>query len=96
MDGPAAPGGLLLRRVSRDGPGRRHGLQCYADTDASFVASFFPEIPTVTALDDRTFTLDTERPLPTLDALMSNILITPAAANRPEELQDGLGSGPSS
>ncbi|MEZ0494120.1 ABC transporter substrate-binding protein [Kineococcus sp. TBRC 1896] len=69
-------------------------LQSYADTGASFVASFFPEMPTVSKLDDRTFTLDTERPLPMLDALMSNILITPAAANRPEELQDGLGSGP--
>ena len=32
--------------------------------------------------------------MPVLDSLMSNILITPAAANKPEELQDGIGGGP--
>jgi peptide/nickel transport system substrate-binding protein len=30
----------------------------------------------------------------TLDSSMSNILITPAAANKPEELQTGVGTGP--
>jgi peptide/nickel transport system substrate-binding protein len=69
-------------------------LEMYSQVNGSFVASFFPEFPTVTAIDGRTFTLDSSQPIPVLDALMSNILITPAAANVPEELQDGVGSGP--
>ena len=69
-------------------------LQMYAGVSGSFLASFFPEWPTVVPIDDRTFTMETERPLPVLDYLMSNILITPAAANKPEELQEGVGSGP--
>ncbi|MFB9375839.1 ABC transporter substrate-binding protein [Kineococcus gynurae] len=69
-------------------------LRMYAETDASFVASFFPEIPEVEATGPTSFVLRTERPLPTLDALMSNILISPAAANEPAELQEGVGSGP--
>jgi peptide/nickel transport system substrate-binding protein len=69
-------------------------LRMYEQVQGSFVASFFPEFPSVTAIDDRTFTLDSSQPIPVLDALMSNILITPAAANKPEELQDGVGSGP--
>ena len=69
-------------------------LDMYSQVQGSFVASFFPEFPRVTPVDERTFTFDSERPIPVLDALMSNILITPAAANRPEELQEGVGSGP--
>lgn len=69
-------------------------LSMYQQVQGSFVASFFPEFPTVTPIDERTFTLDSSQPIPVLDALMSNILITPAAANEPAELQDGIGSGP--
>ncbi len=69
-------------------------LQMYSQVDGSFVGGFFPEWPTVEQIDDTSFTLNTRRPVPVLDYLMSNILITPAAANVPEELQSGVGSGP--
>ncbi|WP_329101747.1 ABC transporter substrate-binding protein [Micromonospora sp. NBC_01699] len=69
-------------------------LRYYFQVKASFVASQFPEQPRLTKIDDRTFTLTTSKPLVTLDSLMSNILITPAKANKPEELRDGLGTGP--
>ncbi|GAA4684354.1 ABC transporter substrate-binding protein [Frondihabitans cladoniiphilus] len=69
-------------------------LRMYSQVQGGFVSSFFPEFPTVRKIDDRTFTLDTQKPLPVLDALMANILITPAAANKPAELQTGVGSGP--
>lgn len=69
-------------------------LRMYRDTKGGFLATFFPEWPTVVKVDDRTFRLETEAPLPILDYLMANILITPAAANKPEELQSGVGTGP--
>ncbi|GAA1906665.1 ABC transporter substrate-binding protein [Williamsia serinedens] len=69
-------------------------LRCYSEVDGSFVGGFFPEWPTVGKIDESTFTLDTQRPVPVLDYLMSNILITPAAANQPRELRGGVGSGP--
>jgi ABC-type transport system substrate-binding protein len=69
-------------------------LKMYSEVDGSFVAAFFPEFPTVEKIDDTSFTLNTERPVPVLDYLMSNILITPAAKNAPEELQSGVGTGP--
>jgi len=69
-------------------------LSMYSQVSGSFVGTFFPEWPTVEKIDDASFTLNTARPIPVLDYLMSNILITPAAANRPEDLQDGVGSGP--
>jgi ABC-type transport system substrate-binding protein len=69
-------------------------LQMYRDVSGSFLAAFFREWPTVEVLDDRTFTMNTEKPEPVLDYLMANILITPAAANAAEELQGGVGSGP--
>jgi ABC-type transport system substrate-binding protein len=69
-------------------------LQCYRDTKGGFLATFFPEWPRVVKVDDRTFRLQTDAPLPILDYLMTNILITPAAANKPEELQSGVGTGP--
>jgi peptide/nickel transport system substrate-binding protein len=69
-------------------------LQCYRDTKGGFLANFFPEWPRVVKVDDRTFRLQTDAPLPILDYLMANILITPAAANKPEELQSGVGTGP--
>ncbi|MEU6132171.1 ABC transporter substrate-binding protein [Saccharopolyspora sp. NPDC047091] len=69
-------------------------LRMYQGVSGSFLATFFPEWPEVVPLDARTFLLRTRNPAPTLDYLMANILITPAAANRPEELQDGVGSGP--
>ena len=69
-------------------------LEMYQQVEASFVGNQFPEWPTVRELDDRTFDLVTKRPLVGLDSLMSNILITPAAANKPRELSEGVGSGP--
>ncbi|MEU0478957.1 ABC transporter substrate-binding protein [Streptosporangium sp. NPDC006013] len=69
-------------------------LEMYQKVPGSFLAGFFPEWPKVTPVDKSTFKLVSENPMPTLDYLMANILITPAAANKPEELQDGVGSGP--
>lgn len=69
-------------------------LEMYQQVAGSFLATFFPEWPKVVPVDDRTFTLETQNPLPVLDYLMANILITPAGANQPQELQDGVGTGP--
>lgn len=69
-------------------------LEMYSQVNGSFLAPQFPEWPTVNKVDELTFTLDTKEPLPVLNSLMSNILITPAAANKPEELQTGVGTGP--
>ncbi|KNC20148.1 ABC transporter substrate-binding protein [Arthrobacter sp. RIT-PI-e] len=69
-------------------------LEMYQQVQGSFVAGFFPEFPTVVPVDERTFRMESEQPIPILDSLMSMILITPAAQNKPEELQEGLGSGP--
>jgi peptide/nickel transport system substrate-binding protein len=72
----------------------RVAMEMYQQVSGSFVAPQFPEWPTVVPIDDRTFLLRTTSPLPVLDSLMSNILITPAAANKPSELYSGIGSGP--
>ncbi|MEQ3553176.1 ABC transporter substrate-binding protein [Pseudonocardia nematodicida] len=69
-------------------------LECYGGVDGSFISSLFPELPTVQQIDSRSFVLRTVHPVPVLDLLMAQILITPAAANRPEQLLDGIGSGP--
>lgn len=69
-------------------------LEMYGQVNGSFVLGLFPELPTVSTVDEKNFVLETSRPVPILDLLMANILITPAAANKPEELSDGLGSGP--
>ena len=69
-------------------------LSMYSQVDGSFVAAFFPEWPTVEPIDNVSFWLNTIRPIPVLDYLMSNILITPAAANKPEDLSGGVGTGP--
>ncbi|MFE2030538.1 ABC transporter substrate-binding protein [Streptomyces hygroscopicus] len=69
-------------------------LKMYAGVNGSFIVGLFPEMPTVEPVDERTFRLHTERPVPILDQLMANILISPAAANRPGELSGGVGSGP--
>ncbi|OZF01609.1 ABC transporter substrate-binding protein [Rhodococcus sp. 15-1154-1] len=69
-------------------------MEMYQQVSGSFVAPQFPEWPTVVPVDDRTFILRTIAPLPVLDSLMSNILITPASANEPNELQSGIGTGP--
>jgi peptide/nickel transport system substrate-binding protein len=69
-------------------------LEMYSQVNGSFLAPQFPEWPKVNKKDELTFTLDTKAPLPVLNTLMSNILITPAAANKPEELQEGVGTGP--
>jgi peptide/nickel transport system substrate-binding protein len=66
----------------------------YAEVNGSFVVGLFPELPAVVSLDDRTFALQTTNPVPVLDLLMANVLISPTAANRPEELSTGVGSGP--
>ncbi|PSK98410.1 peptide/nickel transport system substrate-binding protein [Murinocardiopsis flavida] len=69
-------------------------LSMYKQVSGSFLASFFPEWPQVEEVDDRVFLLHTERPLPVLDYLMANILITPGDANEAAELPSGIGSGP--
>ncbi|MFD7898716.1 ABC transporter substrate-binding protein [Streptomyces sp. NPDC059743] len=69
-------------------------LRMYGQVNGSFLLGLFPELPTVEKTGARTFLLHTEKPVPVLDRLMANIHITPAAANKPEELQSGLGSGP--
>ncbi|MEU1180129.1 ABC transporter substrate-binding protein [Streptomyces sp. NPDC005820] len=69
-------------------------LKMYGEVNGSFLLGLFPELPRVEKTGERTFLLRTERPVPGLDLLMANIHITPAAANRPEELQRGVGSGP--
>ncbi|MFE3138294.1 ABC transporter substrate-binding protein [Streptomyces scopuliridis] len=69
-------------------------LGMYGKVNGSFLLGLFPELPTVEKTGPRTFLLHTRKPVPVLDRLMANIHITPAAANRPEELQTGLGSGP--
>lgn len=69
-------------------------LEMYSQVNGSFVLGLFPELPMVSTVDDKNFVLETSRPVPILDLLMANILVTPAAANKPEELSDGIGSGP--
>ncbi len=69
-------------------------LELYFQVPAGFVATQFTEQPAFAKVDESTFTLTTKVPVVTLDSLMSNILITPAAANKAEELQTGVGTGP--
>ncbi|MFC4012608.1 ABC transporter substrate-binding protein [Nonomuraea purpurea] len=69
-------------------------LEMYRKVNGSFIASFFPEWPEVIEQDQLTFRLRTGKPLPILDYLMANILITPSGANQAAELQSGIGSGP--
>jgi peptide/nickel transport system substrate-binding protein len=69
-------------------------IKLYFQVKAGYVASQFPEQPAFTKVDDKSVTLTTKKPVVTLNSLMSNILITPAAANKAEELRDGIGSGP--
>lgn len=69
-------------------------LQYYFEVPSGFVQPQFPEPPSFAKVDDTTFTLTTSIPVVTMPSLMTNIMITPAATNRPEELQDGLGTGP--
>jgi peptide/nickel transport system substrate-binding protein len=69
-------------------------VRMYGQVNGSFIAGLFPELPTVHPVDERAFRLETTEPVPVLDLLMANILVTPAAANRPEQLSDGIGSGP--
>jgi peptide/nickel transport system substrate-binding protein len=69
-------------------------LKMYQQVQGSFVAGFFPEFPTVVPVNDRTFLMESKKPIPILDSLMSMILISPAAKNKPEELQEGVGTGP--
>src|SRR4029078_9994237 len=69
-------------------------VKMYSEVSGSFVGGFFPEWPTVDQIDESSFTLNTVRPVPVLDYLMTTILIHPAPDHRPEELQSGVGSGP--
>lgn len=69
-------------------------LEMYGQVNGSFLLGLFPELPTVEKTGDRTLLLHTRKPVPVLDRLMANIHITPAAVNKPEELQSGLGTGP--
>ena len=69
-------------------------LEMYRDAQGGFLATFFPEWPRSTRSTTAPSAWSTEKPLPILDYLMTNILITPAAENKPEELQTGVGSGP--
>ncbi|WP_416971696.1 ABC transporter substrate-binding protein [Streptomyces sp. 4F14] len=69
-------------------------VRMYGEVAGSFVLGLFPELPEVEATGDRTLLLHTKAPVPVLDRLMANILITPAADNRPEELRSGVGTGP--
>src|SRR3954454_1092054 len=46
-------------------------LQAYHDTKGGFLATFSPEWPRVVKVDDRTFGLQTDKPLPVLDYLMA-------------------------
>lgn len=69
-------------------------LDMYKQVEGGFLQPQFSEWPVVTEVSDKELTLDTQKPIPTLDFLMSNVLITPADANEPAELHDGVGSGP--
>ncbi|MBZ3905966.1 ABC transporter substrate-binding protein [Streptomyces griseiscabiei] len=69
-------------------------VRMYGEVAGSFILGLFPELPEVEATGERTFLLHTRAPVPVLDRLMANILITPAADNRPEELRSGVGTGP--
>ncbi|MGO1769248.1 MAG: ABC transporter substrate-binding protein [Microbacterium sp.] len=69
-------------------------LEMYRETPGGFLATLFPQWPTVVPVDERTFHLDSEAPMPDLDFLMANILLTPAADNAPEDLVTGVGTGP--
>ncbi len=69
-------------------------LKMYFQVKASYVASQFPEQPKFAKVDDTTFTLTTTKPVVSLNSLMSNILITPAKDNKPEDLSTGIGTGP--
>ncbi|NNN29362.1 ABC transporter substrate-binding protein [Streptomyces sp. S3(2020)] len=69
-------------------------VRMYGEVAGSFILGLFPELPRVEATGGRTFLLHTKEPVPVLDRLMANILITPAKDNRPEELLSGVGTGP--
>ena len=95
VDRGAARRHPLLRQVA--GHGRRRRDRASSSTSRSRPATSprsSPSSPTFAKVDDKSFTLTTKKPVVTLDSLMSNILITPAAANKAEELRDGIGSGP--
>lgn len=69
-------------------------LRTYEQTSAGFVAQQFSEMPRVEAVDASTFKLITKQPMVTLDYLMSNILLMPAAKNQPRDVDGAPGSGP--
>jgi ABC-type transport system substrate-binding protein len=69
-------------------------IAAYRDTPNGYIATQFPEWPEVEPVDDLTFKLVTTAPNYTLDRLMANILIMPAAVNGPKDLNEAPGTGP--
>jgi ABC-type transport system substrate-binding protein len=69
-------------------------LELYPKVNGGYVAQQFQEFPRVEKVDDRTFKLVTKVPNVTLDRLMGNILLMPAAGNQPKEIDNLPGTGP--
>jgi ABC-type transport system substrate-binding protein len=69
-------------------------LGLYPKVNGGYVAQQFQEFPSVEKVDDRTFKLVTKAPNVTLDRLMGNILLMPAADNQPKEIDNLPGTGP--
>jgi peptide/nickel transport system substrate-binding protein len=69
-------------------------LELYPKVNGGYVAQQFQEFPRLQKVDDRTFKLVTKAPNVTLDRLMSNILLMPAAGNQPKEIDNLPGTGP--
>jgi ABC-type transport system substrate-binding protein len=69
-------------------------IAAYRDTPNGYIATQFAEWPEVEPVDDLTFKLVTSAPNYTLDRMMANILIMPAAVNGPEDINEAPGTGP--
>jgi peptide/nickel transport system substrate-binding protein len=69
-------------------------IESYRDFPGFDFRSQFPEFPTVQKIDDRTFTLKTQKPVPNLDRIMMYIVIVPAAQNKAGDSDDAIGTGP--
>lgn len=69
-------------------------IAAYRDTPNGYIATQFSEWPEVEPVDDLTFKLVTNAPNYTLDRMMANILIMPAAVNGPKDINEAPGTGP--
>ena len=69
-------------------------LELYPKVNGGYVAQQFQEFPRLQKVDEQTFKLVTKAPNVTLDRLMSNILLMPAAGNQPKEIDNLPGTGP--